>query len=332
MSAPRIDCYLMNEQFFALTPESVLDAVEDALTKLKPGIRATGRAIALNSLENRVYDIELEDETNVVAKFYRPQRWTKEQILEEHQFLLALENAEIPVIAPLLLSNQSTLSETGDQITFALFPKVKGRIVDELAETQLQTLGRYVSRIHSVGKGFKAKHRIALNVENYATKSLDFLLENQWIDLTYENNYKKVVQAISAKAAPLLQKTEKFLVHGDCHLGNTLWQGESPFFLDFDDSVIAPPVQDIWMIITGRDEENIRNRDILLEAYEVHMDFDYESLKMIEALRALRMIHYSAWIARRWKDPSFPKAFPDFISSRYWAEEITALEECVRLL
>ena len=322
----------LNEQFFALTPDAVLDSVEAAMAEAKPGIRATGRAMALNSLENRVYDIEFEDETSVVTKFYRPERWTREQILEEHGFLQKLEEAEIPVVAPLFLANGSTLSTTDSGISFAVFPKVTGRIVDELSETQLQTLGRYVARIHSVGKNFPVKHRIALNAENYAYKSLDFLLQNQWIDLTYESTYRKLVEAIGKKTEPLLKNAQSFLVHGDCHLGNTLWQGESPFFLDFDDAVIAPPVQDIWMIVTGRDETNLRNRDILLEAYEVHLPFPRNTLRLIEGLRALRMIHYSAWIARRWKDPSFPRVFPDFISSRYWAEEITALEEILRLL
>jgi len=321
-----------SENFFALTPTSVLDSVESALSLCKPGIRATGRAIALNSLENRVYDIEMEDETNIVTKFYRPQRWTKEQILEEHGFLLSLEKAEIPVVSPLLLANGSTLSQTEDGIYFAIFPKIKGRILDELSESQLQTLGRYVARIHAVGKNFPAKYRISLNTENYGNKPLDFLLKSQMIDLTYEPNYRRVVEAIIKKADFLLKPAKTFLVHGDCHLGNTLWHGESPFFLDFDDAVIAPPVQDIWMILTGRDQETVRNRDTLLSAYNVHLSFDRHTLHFIEALRALRMIHYSAWIAKRWDDPSFPKVFPDFQSSRYWAEEITALEEILRLL
>lgn len=308
---------------------AILDAVESAVQRETPGLRSTGRSLALNSLENRVYEIEFEDGTKKVAKFYRPGRWSEEQLREEHGFLFALKKAEIPVVAPCRFRGES-LFLSPDGIFFALFPKLRGRLTDELSDEQLKTLGRYLARIHAVGRSFPAEHRARLTTERMAREPLEFLLKSHWIDMTYERSYRNCVERVIAKAEPLLRRFPSQLVHGDCHLGNTLWDGESPFFLDFDDSMIAPPVQDVWMVITGRDDESLRQRGILLQAYETMLPFDYKSLALIEPLRALRLIHYSAWVARRWKDPSFPKVFPEFGTARYWSEEIQALEECLR--
>ena len=316
-------------QFYALDPFAILDAVEGVLLQKENAVRLSGRALALNSLENRVYDLELEDDSHIVTKFYRPGRWTQAQIQEEHDFLFALEKAEIPVIAPLRFNEKSLFEWQG--IFFAIFPKVKGRLSDELSDSQLQTLGRYIARIHAVGASFPAKHRVKLEPVRFLEESVDFLLENQWIDLTYEKSYQTICQKIADKTKAALKNCSYQLVHGDCHLGNTLWQGESPFFLDFDDSLLAPPLQDIWMVISGREEESLRRREILLAAYESMRPFPRETLKHLELLRAMRLVHYSAWVARRWQDPSFPKHFPDFGSARYWQEEIRALEECLRL-
>lgn len=320
------------EHFFELTPGAILDLVEAELGGNLAGIRSTGRAIALNSLENRVYDIELENGEHVVTKFYRPGRWSREQIQEEHDFLHALLKAEIPAVAPLLLKSSATLAATPDGIHFAVFPKVRGRILDELDPGRLATLGRYLARIHSVGRSHPFRKRVELSVATYGEASLKFLLENQWIDGSYERPYREVCQRIFARIRPWLEPAAKISVHGDCHLGNTLWDGESPFFLDFDDAVRAPPVQDVWMIVRGRDEEAERDREILLDAYDTMGSFPRETLRLIEPLRALRLIHYSAWIARRWEDPSFPHAFPQFQTARYWQDEIVALEEICDLI
>ncbi len=319
-------------EFYELDPGMVLDAVEDALEAEKPGVRATGRTLTLNSLENRVYEIELEDESSVVAKFYRPGRWTREQILEEHQFLLALKNAEIPAIAPLSLG-ASTLAETDQGILFTVFPKVRGRLRDELSPSQIETLGRYLARIHSVGSALRFRHRQPLTVDTFARTPLDFLLKNGFIDLTYERRYREVVEKIVTVVEPALKRAPQQVVHGDCHLGNVLWDGESPFFLDFDDSTVAPAVQDVWMVVNGRGEGADQDRERLLDGYDtMGRKFDRSSLRLIEGLRALRMIHYSAWIARRWSDPTFQRMFPDFTDPSWWEDEVTALEEVLRLI
>jgi Ser/Thr protein kinase RdoA (MazF antagonist) len=313
------------EDFFRLTPEAILDAVEAIVQKQHPGLRATGRALALNSLENRVYDVELDDNSHIVTKFYRPGRWTPEQIREEHAFLFALEEAEIPVVAPWRIDGESLFLSEG--IWFTIFPKVKGRLIDELDPERLKTLGRYIGRIHNVGEHFEFKYRLDLNAESWGWKPLDYLLDSGLIDEVYRARYQMVCEHLINEAEAALEGIPTLALHGDCHLGNTLWQLDSPFFLDFDDAMTAPAVQDIWMVIRGRDEHAERDRKILLEGYEAFRPFDYSTLDLIEPLRALRMIHYSAWIARRWDDPAFKKAFPLFATPRYWEEEIQALQE-----
>ncbi len=321
----------MTENFFRLDPGSIIDVVEAVVDKGEPGLRATGRALALNSLENRVYDIELEEGENVVAKFYRPGRWTREQIREEHAFLFALEDAEIPVVAPWQVEGES-LFPTKDGLWFALFPKIRGRLRDELDKDRLKTLGRYIGRIHNVGEHFPFRHRLRLSAEEWGTKPMEYVLQSGMLDPLYHARYRMVCESVVKAAATALRDQPTIALHGDCHLGNTLWQLDSPFFLDFDDSMTAPAVQDIWMVVRGRGPEADADRNLLLEGYEAFRPFDRSSLGSIELLRALRMIHYSAWIAKRWEDPSFPKAFPLFATPRYWEEEIQALQEILALM
>lgn len=319
----------IQEDFFSLTPTSVLDSVEDVMQREEPDLRATGRALALNSLENRVYDIELDDSSHVITKFYRPGRWSREQIQEEHDFLFSLDELEIPVVAPLLIDGESVFEQPSG-ILFTLFPKVKGRLRDELDKDQLLTMGRYLGRIHNLE--FPFQYRWKINVENWALEPLDYLLHSDFLLKDYRPRYEQIVETIAELAHPLLTSKPTIAVHGDCHLGNTLWQQDAPFFLDFDDAVMAPAVQDLWMIVRGRDALAIEQRETILEGYEVFRPFDRSSLNLIEPLRALRMIHYSAWIARRWTDPSFPKVFPLFGTSKYWEEEIQSLQEILSLM
>jgi Ser/Thr protein kinase RdoA (MazF antagonist) len=319
------------QDFFNLSPDHILDGVERALQREEPDLRATGRTLALNSLENRVYDVELEDNSHVVTKFYRPGRWTREQIQEEHDFLLALDDLEIPAVAPLALDGIS-LFENDQGILYTLFPKVKGRLLDELGEDRLRTLGRYIARIHNVGEHFPFRHRRALTAESWGEEPMNFLLDSTYLTPEYKPRYEAVAGALVERAAEALRGQPTLSLHGDCHLGNTLWQLDSPFFLDFDDSMTAPAVQDIWMVVRGRGAEAERDRNLLLEGYEAFRPFPRSSLKLIEPLRALRMIHYSAWIARRWDDPSFAKAFPLFGTHRYWEEEIQALQEILSIM
>lgn len=317
------------EHFYSLGPEAMLDAVESALGA---GTRATGRCLALNSLENRVCDIELEaaaddDPGHVVAKFYRPGRWSREAILEEHRFLAELVAAEVPAVAPLPLQNGSTLASTSDGILFAVFPKIRGRSLQELSDAQLQQVGRFLGRIHNVGAQAPASHRLQLTAETYGTQALAYLVSSGTIDIQVQSRYERAATAIIKTVAPMLAAVPAHRLHGDCHLANLLWVGEGALFLDFDDMLTGPAVQDIWMVVRGRDAEANRQRAVMLDGYEQLRRFDRTTLRLVEPLRALRMLHFAAWIARRWADPTFQRMFPDFPTYRYWADETSALEE-----
>jgi len=320
--------------FFELTPDRVMDAVETG------GVRCTGRCQALNSFENRVYDVEIESESpdrferHRVAKFYRPGRWSEAQIREEHQFLKDLRAAEIPVVAPVELADGDTLHEiAGVGIWYALFPKVGGRAPDELSPEELRRVGRLLARIHAIGVSREASHRLRLTPTVYGRENLAFLVSGQWIPLEYEARYRKAVERVCAIAEPWFAEFPMHRIHGDCHLGNLLSNQDGFFFVDFDDMLIGPAVQDLWLLLPrGSGEERRLALENLLEGYEEMRAFDRRSLRLIEALRALRFVHYTAWIARRWKDPAFPLAFPQFGSHRYWNDETEDLERQVTLL
>ncbi len=313
--------------FFELTPDRVLDAVETA------GIRCTGRCQSLNSFENRVYDVEIEWEgegkpptpssNHRVVKFYRPGRWTREQILEEHAFLADLEAAEIPAVAPLKFSDGSTLKTLDSGIHYCLFPKIGGRAPDELDDEGLRRVGRLLARIHAVGSREESKTRVKLSPDTYGIANLEYLLEKNLIPEEFRDRYEKAAREICSLTREWFKETPSQRVHGDCHLGNLLFGSAGWFFVDFDDMVVAPPVQDLWLILPGRDRQKL---EVLLEGYEEIRDFDRTSLRLIEPLRALRFIHYTGWVARRWDDPAFPLAFPNFGSYRYWKDETEDLE------
>ncbi len=321
--------------FFELTPDKVLDAVEAT------GLRCTGRCIALNSFENRVYDVELEEEpvtlwsNRRVAKFYRPGRWTREQILEEHEFLLDLAAAEIPAIAPVRFQDGTTLRQAESGIWYALFPKVGGRAPDELRDDQLEMIGRLLARIHNVGASKPAQHRVRVGPDTYGLANLDFLLKGDWIPLEFRSRYEHTVRKICEAIRPKFDQISVHRIHGDCHLGNLLWNVDGPFFLDFDDMLRGPAVQDLWLLLPGRpseDDEVRRQMEAILEGYEQMRAFDRSTLSLIEPLRALRYVHYTAWIACRWEDPAFPLAFPHFGSHRYWSDETENLEQQLDLI
>jgi Ser/Thr protein kinase RdoA (MazF antagonist) len=329
--------------FFELTPDRVLEAVETS------GLHCTGRCSALGSYENRVYEVELELEelpsgirtassayaSRRVVKFYRPGRWSEAQILEEHEFLLELQASEIPVVAPLLFPDGKSLHRTENSgIWYAIFPKVGGRAPEEMTRDQLRQVGRLLARIHQVGGRRPARHRIALNATTYGRQNLDALLRGDRIALEFRSRYEAAVLEVcevTEKLFVALSAGPFHRVHGDCHLGNLLWSPEGPVFLDFDDMVNGPAVQDVWLLAPGRDAESVQDRESLLEGYEEMRVFNRSTLRLIEPLRALRFVHYSAWIARRWEDPAFPQAFPQFGSHRYWADETHDMEEQLRL-
>jgi Ser/Thr protein kinase RdoA (MazF antagonist) len=308
--------------FFELTPDRVLEAVEAS------GIRCTGRCSALNSFENRVYDVEIESDdagagpsNRRVVKFYRPGRWTEAQILEEHGFLTDLKAAEIPVVAPLAFDNGKTLHRGEEGIWYAVFPKVGGRAPDELAEDRLLRVGRLLARIHNVGAMKEAGNRVQITPATYGLEPLKYLLDAGRIHPDSQSLYQDMVEKICEVSRPWFEVEPIHRIHGDCHLGNLLWNQDGPFFLDFDDMLRGPGVQDLWLLIPGRDELAMESREALLRGYTEMRAFSRKSLRLVEPLRALRFVHYSAWLAKRWEDPAFPKAFPQFGTPRYWADE-----------
>jgi Ser/Thr protein kinase RdoA (MazF antagonist) len=337
---------VVEESFFALTPERVLAAVEVG------GRRATGYAFALNSLENRVYEVELEDETRVVAKFYRPGRWSPAAISEEHAFLAELAAEEVPVVPPLALDG-GTLGDAAG-IWYALFPRVRGRVPEELDDAQLDRLGRLVARLHNVGSRRGAAERPRLDPETYGAASRALLLgraertfipqpaptaertfipqpaptaERTFIPPELTTRFADAATRIVDACAPAWRDLELIRLHGDCHLGNLLWGKDGPFFLDFDDFLAGPPVQDLWLLAPGHDADAERQRARLARAYSTMRAFDRRTLRLVEPLRALRILRYAAWIAARYRDPAFQRAFPDFVEVSWWQREVQTLEE-----
>ena len=310
----------MNSFFYNLTPDTIINAVE------RCGFEPSGHCMALNSYENRVYDLRLDDDTHVVAKFYRPGRWSRDQILEEHGFLLELRGDEIPVCAPIILPGGGTVREI-EGIFYALWPRTGGRVPDELSDDDLRMLGRLCARIHNNGASKTALHRITLSGDTYGLAPLSYLEENDFLPAHIKNRYHDAVMTVAEIYETLRRDVPFHRIHGDCHLGNLLRGNEGYFFLDFDDFLTGPAVQDLWMLVPARDREGLRQRDIFLEAYRQFRDFNNAWLRLIEPLRALRYVRYAAWIAQRWDDPAFPAAFPHFGSVHYWEKETEDLEE-----
>ena len=317
--------------FFDLTPDRILGAIEESTT-----YHCTGRILALNSMENRVYEIEVETDEPVktpseafrIAKFYRPGRWTKEQILEEHQFLLDLVENEIPAVAPEAFSDGKTLHKLPEaDIWYTMFRKVGGRSPDELPDDELRQVARLLGRLHNVGASRSAEHRLTINPQTYGRENMEYLLSNDIVPETIREAYSTTVNAICDQSEELFKGIPLQRIHGDCHFGNLLKNQHGFFWVDFDDMLVGPCVQDLWLICPGRDSEAQEKLRQLVEAYEIMRVFDQRTLKLIEPLRSLRMIHFQAWIAKRWPDPAFPKAFPYFGSERYWFEQLQDLRE-----
>ena len=317
--------------FYAITPERILSAVEAY------GLRCTGRCLSLHSLENRVYEVEVElpageqqrsvSERFRVVKFYRPGRWSREQILEEHEFLEDLAEAELPVVPPISFEGETLRRVDGMEMYCALFPRAGGRSPAELNEEQLKRVGRLLARLHQVGAAKRFACRLALTPAAYGIENLRFMVDNGVIMPELVRAYSAAVDGICDLCAPWFEETPAQRVHGDAHLGNLLWRDEALAVVDFDDCVLAPRVQDLWLMVQGRDDAAQRRMEILLEGYEEMSPFDRSSLRLIEALRALRMIHYSAWIAHRREDPAFRSVFPHFGGQQYWMEQVADLQE-----
>jgi Ser/Thr protein kinase RdoA (MazF antagonist) len=319
----------MNNSFYNLTPDRVMKSAEMA------GFFPTGEYTQLNSYENRVFDIRLEKGTcapelndRLIAKFYRPGRWDLSTVQEEHTFLRELRESGIPVIAPFVLENKSTI-QLCDDILVSFFPKALGRIPQELRFEDFKKIGRTLARIHNIGQLSEARHRPSLGSDSMGWPALEIL--EDWVAPEVWGRYKKSANEILNWLDEALKGIKKFRIHGDCHRGNLLLtqvrdEPEEFFLLDFDDFCRGPAVQDFWMLFSGDLETFEEEENTLLSGYEELREFNYEELQLIPALRGLRIIHYAGWIAKRWEDPSFPRLFPSFRDYNYWAHEVEALE------
>lgn len=308
--------------FDRLTPSFIMDAIESQ------GFRCDCRIFALNSYENRVYQIGIEEAEPLIAKFYRPSRWSDSQIIEEHQFTLELAEHELPVVAP-------WLNDTGESLfsyqnfRFALYPR-KGGHAPELDNLEhLKVLGRLLGRIHLVGARLPFSQRPQLDSQTFGHQNIA-LLSDKFIPQEYQESYQSLtrdlIQMIDERFARL-PDVRNIRTHGDCHSGNMLWREGAPNFVDFDDARMAPAIQDLWMLLSGDEQQQRRQMEKILEGYHEFNDFNFQELQLIEPLRTLRIINYSAWLAKRWDDPAFPRTFPWFNGLQYWGEHILELRE-----
>lgn len=307
--------------YYRLDPDTVLHAVEST------GLVTDGRLLALNSYENRVYQVGIEGGEPIVGKFYRPGRWWDEQILEEHAFALQLDAAEIPLIAPMVIDGVSLFHHDG--FRFALFRRQGGHAPELEDRETLRWLGRFIGRIHSVGRTKPFRQRPALTPERFGDESIQTLVGGNWIPPHLENAFSSLADDLIRTVRQAWERAGNFTpirLHGDCHPGNLLWR-DGPFFVDLDDCQSGPAVQDLWMLLAGDSNEMTSQLDALIEGYRQFCDFDPRELNLIEALRTLRMLHHAAWLARRWEDPAFPAAFPWFGESRYWEDLVLGLRE-----
>ncbi len=306
--------------FQDLGPDRVLNLVEKAL-----GIRCNNLFRPLNSYINRVFEIETKEGVRMVVKFYRPGRWSKKAILDEHTFLTQLAKQEIPVIAPLSFLDGATLAES-EKLLFAVFPKCGGRSSDEFNEEQWLQIGRLLGRVHQVGEAGKAKNRITMAPSHSTLDQLNYLLGASCVAEDLKPLLKTTVLRIIEEIEPLFAQTKSIRIHGDCHFSNIIHRpGESFFLIDFDDMAMGPPVQDIWMLLPGAEEEAVVELDLLLEGYETFRAFDRRTLRLIEPLRAMRFIHYMAWCAHQVEADGMTRAIDDFGSRDYWQREIDDL-------
>ncbi len=312
--------------YAALTPDCVLNAIESV------GYRCDGRMLALNSYENRVYQIGIDDENGgpkfIVAKFYRPRRWSDEQIFEEHEFAFELHDAEIPVVAPLRTGEQSLHEFEG--FRFALFPRRGGRAPELDDPEVLEWIGRFMGRLHAHGAVRRFAHRPAIDIDRYGEKPVQYLLNDNFIPPDLIEAYRAAAKTALSAVRDAYQRAgtvEAIRLHGDCHSGNILWTDDGPHFVDLDDACMGPAVQDLWMLLSGDRASMTRQLSDVIAGYEDFMEFDRRELHLVEALRTLRMLHYAGWIAQRWTDPAFPAAFTWFNTQRYWEEHILQIKE-----
>jgi Ser/Thr protein kinase RdoA (MazF antagonist) len=324
---------MSKEDFYSLSPDHVLAGVEAA------GFATTGQLLQLNSYENRVFEVALETElpdigSKIIVKFYRPGRWDKNTILEEHQFLFDLASHGLPAVAPLRHHDKESLSFSSN-MWMALFPKARGRLVQELTLPELKRLGITLAHLHNIGANQKFKSRPAMDPQKTISETLKLI--EPWIPPEIKKEYSASAKEISNFLVDRLEPKRFIRIHGDCHKGNILEtdpvKGVKEYFLiDFDDSVMGPPAQDFWMLFSGDEEESEPELQALLSGYLELREIDVSDLEILPALRGLRILYYAGWIAKRWEDPTFPKLFPQFEDSSYWNDELQRLNEIIEIL
>ena len=309
--------------FEKLTPDFIIDAIESL------GLYCDGRILALNSYENRVYQVGIEDKTPIVVKFYRPNRWTTAQIAEEHDFSYELLGVDLPVVVPEKLGTENTLF-TYQEFEFSVFERKGGRAPELDNLDNLYIMGQTLGRMHSVGSAKAFKYRPTLDIESFGIQSVDYLLKHFIPDslrASYEGLCTDLINKINAAFSKAAHAINPIRLHGDCHMGNILWRDDMPHFVDFDDARMAPAIQDIWMLLSGERHEKLSQLSEIVDGYDEFSEFPHQQLQLIEPLRTLRMMHYAAWLGRRWQDPAFPQNFPWFNTERYWGEHILQLKE-----
>ena len=308
--------------FESLTPDTVLSAVENAL-----GVHYTNLCSPMNSYINRVYELKSKDGIGHIAKFYRPGRWSKDTLQDEHDFLLELAEAEIPVITPMQMENNKTLGKTHG-IYFAIFPKKGGRSFDEFTDQQWPELGRLLGRVHMVGEKHSPRDRVILTPGKSTQQNLEYILKGGFIPDDLIKPFEKLTEQLINEIEPLFDQNKMIRIHGDCHFSNLMYRpGEGMFLIDLDDMAVGPPVQDFWMLLPGFLNDSLAEVDLFLEGYEVFRNFDKQSLRLIEPLRAMRFIHYMTWCAHQAAEDGLSRVSSNFGSHEYWQQEITDLSE-----
>jgi Ser/Thr protein kinase RdoA (MazF antagonist) len=323
------------KHFHQLTPDHVMEAAENF------GVRLTGRVQALNSLENRVYDVELAtaqsfdkgfSPTNLIIKFYRPGRWNQDQILEEHRFLGQLTEFEVPVVAPLEIKGSTLNVHPETNLSYAIFPKVQGRLKDEFNKEETEQVGRLIGRIHNIGSMGEFKHRLSLHPLSFIESSRLALSELKPVEHLSFTHYLSLLEQANNLLLPHFQHLKTQRLHGDFHRGNIVWTSAGPMGVDFDDCLSGPKEQDLWLLFPGQDPEGLEERDRFLAAYREMTRSEHLRLDLTEALRTMRMAHFNAWIAKRWDDHSFKRIFPQFTSASYWDQQLIDLRIQIGLI
>ena len=313
---------LAPQSYSQLDPDTIINAIESL------GYLSDQRILALNSYENRVYQVGIEEQSPVIVKFYRPARWTDDMIQEEHNFTIELANNDIPVVPPVVINKQSLFRF--HDYRFAVYPRFGGYAPELDNPEHLLHLGRILAQLHNIGETKPFSHRPDINIEDFAIKPAKYLLENNFIPMDIEKSYSTLVDDVVIRIKNCFEHAGSFntlRIHGDCHHGNILHRDDKFYIVDFDDTRTGPAVQDIWMFLSGDRQYMTARLNDFLEGYTEFRSFNARELHLIEALRTLRLIHYSAWLAQRWEDPAFPIAFPFFNTQRYWEDQILTLRE-----